>query len=264
MSGSVFKILIVGDIVGKSGRNILLKHLPSIKINYNLDFIIVNGENSAGGFGISSKIVDLFLSNQIDVITSGNHIWKNKDVFKIINTEKRLLRPLNFPPNVPGLGYNIYNKSGIKILVVNLLGRINLLEVDCPFQTMDNLLKKISVNDYDFSIIDFHAETTSEKIAMGWFLDGRINAIVGTHTHVQTADEKILPQGTAYITDIGMTGSFDSVIGVEKEPIIAHFLTRMPAQHKVAEKNPGINSVLITFDILNKKAIKIERINIFE
>ncbi len=264
MNKESFKVLIIGDVIGKPGRGFLNKYINAIKTKNNIDFIIANGENCAGGFGITQKIADHLFELGVDVITSGNHIWKNKDIFNFINDTKNVLRPLNYPDQSYGDGYNIFEKNGLKILVVNLLGRINLLEVDCPFHKIDALFKKLDRNDYDISVIDFHAETTSEKVALGWYLDGKASAVVGTHTHVQTADERILPKGTAYITDVGMTGSFDSVLGVDKDKIISHFLTRMPIKFKIATDNIGMNSVLIEFNKTAKKVLKIERLNIYD
>ncbi len=264
MTSSIFKVLIIGDIVGKPGRKIVIENLQNIKADKNIDFVIANGENCAGGFGITGKIANNLLSNGIDVITSGNHIWKNKDIISFIKKEPRLLKPLNYPDSTPGRGYHIYSKNDINILVVNLLGRKNLLEVDCPFNKIDDLLKNIDIKKYDISIVDFHAETTSEKVAMGWFLNGRVTGVIGTHTHIQTADERILDKDTAYISDVGMSGGFDSVLGVDKDRIIHHFLSMMPMKFKMATKNLGINSVIIEIDMLNKKPVKIERFNYFE
>lgn len=258
-----FKILIIGDIVGRPGREFLFQNIETIIKENQIDFVIANGENSSGGRGISCKSANELLNHHIDVITTGNHVWRSQDIFKIIDTETRILRPLNYPEGVPGKGYFIYSKNNLRILVVSLLGRINLMEVDCPFQKMDWLFKILNPQDYDISILDFHSETTSEKAALGHYLDGRIHVLVGTHTHIQTADEKILPKGTAYITDIGMTGSFDSVIGVEKQAIIDHFITRMPIKFQVAEEKPGINSVIVDYDVKQKKVIDIKRYNLY-
>lgn len=252
----------IGDIVGKPGRSFLANHLSKIIADHKIDFIIANGENSAGGFGITSKIAQHFFNIGIDVITTGNHVWKNKDVLNIIETEKRILRPLNYPEGVPGIGYGIYTKNGVKVLVVNLLGRINLLEVDCPFQKIDQFLNKTDSSKYDIAVIDFHAETTSEKIAMGWFLDGRVGAVLGTHTHVQTSDERILDHNTAYITDVGMTGGFNSVLGIEKDKIISFFLTRMPIKFKLATDHVGMNAVIVDFDKETHQPLSIQRFNL--
>ncbi len=256
-----FNILLIGDIVGKSGRQCLTAALSKIIDEYKINFVIANGENAAGGFGMTTKIVSQLFEKGIDVITTGNHIWKNKDILKIIDIEPRLLRPANYPDSNPGKGWNIYKKENIKILVINLLGRVNLLEVDCPFQKISDILNSVARERYDISIVDFHAEVTSEKVAMGWFLDGKVTAVIGTHTHIQTADETILPKGTAYITDVGMTGAFDSVIGMEKENVISHFLTRMPIKFKVATDDLRINGVVVSILKSNMKAIKIFRIN---
>ncbi len=264
MNSNFFKILAVGDIVGKPGRQILQNSLRLIREQYDINFVIANGENTAGGFGITSKIARALFEFGVDVITTGNHIWKNKDIQSIIDTDIHILRPLNYPDGLPGKGYNIYNKDDLNILVINLLGRINILATDCPFKKIENLLSSIDKSKYDISIIDFHAETTSEKNAMAWFLDGKVNVVYGTHTHVQTADERILPNGTAFITDIGMTGSFDSIIGMDKDNIISHFLTRMPIKFKIATKNIGINGIIITIDMKTLKTAKIERFTYFQ
>lgn len=264
MTNSIYKVLFIGDIVGQSGRSILINQLKSVKSEHNINFIIANGENSAGGFGITEKIADSFFKLGIDVITTGNHVWKNKDIFNIIDKENNLLKPLNYPESTPGHGYCIVERQDIRVLVINLLGRINLYDVDCPFQKIDVFLKEIDKNDYDISFVDFHAETTSEKVAMGWFLNGRVSAVAGTHTHIQTSDERILDKGTAYITDVGMTGSFDSVLGIDKDRIIKHFLSRMPIKYKLALENIGMNSIIIEFDREKNKPVKIERLNIFE
>jgi len=254
----------IGDIVGRPGRRIVIENLNKIKEENKIDFVITNGENCAGGFGITSKIANNLFNNGIDVITSGNHIWKNKEILSFINKETRLLKPYNYPEATPGNGYHIYTRRNVRVLVVNLLGRINLLNVDCPFQKINQLLDKINASQYDLSFVDFHAETTSEKMAMGWFLNGRVTAVVGTHTHIQTADERILDKGTAYISDTGMSGSFDSILGMDKDRIINHFLTRMPIKFKLTDKNVGINSVIIEVDVKTKKAVSIERYNYFE
>jgi len=263
LNSKVFKILAIGDIVGKPGRQIIQSHLNEIKHKYNIDFVIANGENSAGGFGITAKIYRSLIQNGIDVVTTGNHIWKNKDIFETLDKENNILRPMNYPDNLPGKGYNIFNKNGIRILVINLMGRINILAVDCPFKKIENFLQTIDRDSYDISIIDFHAETTSEKNAMGWFLDGQVNAVYGTHIHVQTADERILPEGTAFISDIGMTGSFNSIIGMDKDNILHHFLTRMPIKYKIATENVGINGVIISVEKSSFKTISIERLKYF-
>ncbi|MBN1899082.1 MAG: TIGR00282 family metallophosphoesterase [Spirochaetes bacterium] len=255
-----FNVLFLGDIIGRSGRECIENGLAPILQEHRIDFVIANGENAAGGFGINSKIAYHFLENGIDCITTGNHIWKNKDILEVLDKEKRILRPANYPAGSPGRGYSIYKRGNKKILVINLLGRLNLLEVDCPFQKANEILEAIDKNSFDISIVDFHAEVTSEKVAMGWFLDGRVSAVIGTHTHVQTADERILYNGTAYITDAGMTGSFNSVIGMEKESIINHFLTRMPKKFQVASGDEKINGVVVSISDQNK-ARAIYRIN---
>lgn len=263
MTQKPLTLLMIGDIVGRPGRTFLFDRIEAVVREQGVDFVIANGENSSGGRGISCRTAQELLDHGIHAITTGNHVFRNQDILKIIDTETRILRPLNYPESVPGRGNQIYGCNGVRLLVVNLLGRINLIEVDCPFQKIDRLLRQIPRGDYDLCVVDFHSETTSEKVAMGFFLEGRAQAVLGTHTHVQTADEKILPGGTAYITDVGMTGSFDSVIGVEKSAIIGHFLSRMPIRYKLGEEKPGLNSVIIEFDTETKKALSIRRFNLF-
>lgn len=250
------KILLIGDIVGKPGRRIVKELLPIIKQKHNIDFIIANGENIAGGSGVTEKTLDeLFYDAGVDVITTGDHIWKKRETQKFIDNYDNLVRPLNYPEGVPGKGSVITNG----IAVISLLGRIFMNPIDCPFRIVEKEIEKIKEKT-NIIIIDFHAEATSEKIAMGWFLDGRVTAVVGTHTHVQTADERILNKGTAYITDMGMTGSMDSVIGRTKDAVIQKFLTQLPVKFEVATEDVRLNGVLIEIDEKSGKAVNIERI----
>ncbi len=237
--------LFIGDIVGRPGRSVVQENLRSLKKEYSLDLIVANGENAAGGFGVTDKVYQELREMGIDVITSGNHIWDKKEVYQVIDQEDRLLRPLNFPPKAPGRGYGIYNVSGKgNIGVINLSGRVFMAPSDCPFRTFDDTIERIrKVTPY--VIVDFHAEATSEKKAFLHYTDGRVTAVLGTHTHVQTADAQITAKGTAYISDVGMTGVQDSVIGVEPEAIINRFITGLPQRFEVAKGTPEIRAVFL-------------------
>lgn len=254
------KILAVGDIVGENGLNKLKEILPNLKQREKVDFVIVNGENVAGGMGITEKHFKQILFSGADVVTLGNHTWSKKDVFNIIDEEK-LLRPANYPKGVVGKGYNIFNCKNKKIAVINLIGRTNMgILSENPFLEADEIIKNIQ-NKVDYIIIDFHAEATAEKIAFANYVDGRVNIVFGTHTHVQTADEMILPNGTAYITDIGMTGPINSVIGMDKKASIKRFVTTLPEKYKIAEGESKFNSCLFELDDKTCRIDKITRIN---
>jgi len=260
---NTLRILFIGDVVGQPGKFILSQVLKELKNNLKPDLTIANGENLAGGKGITPNLASKCFSFGVDVLTSGNHIWKNKEVFKIISSEPRLLRPANFPPDVPGNGFGLYKtEKNIPVAVINLMGRLNLLNIDCPFRYMDSILNtEESLINTPVKIVDFHAETSSEKIAMGWHLDGRVSAVLGTHTHIQTADEKILPKGTAYISDVGMTGPHDSVLGIEKQKILEHFISQMPVTFSIAEKDLMLNAVIVDIEPSTGKALFIKRIS---
>ena len=255
------RILAVGDIVGESGVRKLKEVLPKIKKEEKIDFVITNGENSAGGMGISEKIYREMLDLGVNAITMGNHTWGKKDIFKFID-ESQILRPANYPKGVVGKGLGIYECKGKKIAVMNFIGRvdINILSEN-PFIMAKEMVEEIKEN-VDIIIIDFHAEATAEKIAMGRFLDGKITALFGTHTHVQTADEQILPEGTAYITDIGMTGPKDSVIGMDIHASIKRFETTLPEKYKLAEGDCIFNGVVFEIDDNTNKVTEIKRIYI--
>lgn len=256
------KILVAGDIVGRPGRQAISFFVPKLRKDEDLDLVIANGENAAGGSGLTPKIVKELLSSGIDVITSGDHIWKKKEVIEIIPKEDRLLRPANYPDNVPGKGYVILNlKDDIKVAVINLVGRVFMSALECPFKTVKKLLDKIK-EETPIVIIDFHAEATSEKVAMGWFLDGQVSCVLGTHTHIQTSDERILPKGTAYITDLGMTGSIDSVLGRRPEQVLEHFLTGMPAKFEMAKENVQLQGVIVDIDENSGKTRAIKRVKL--
>ena len=253
------KVLAVGDLVGEGGVKKLKELLPKIREEENIDFVIVNAENSAGGMGITTKIFNELKALNIDVMTMGNHTWGKKDIFTFIDDSK-LIRPANYPNNVPGKGYGIYSCKGKKICVVNLIGRtdMNVLSEN-PFLKMQDILKEVK-SQADIIILDFHAEATAEKIAMGYYLDGKVTAIFGTHTHVQTADEQILENGTAYITDIGMTGPIKSVIGMDVQASIKRFETTLPEKYKLAEGNCMLNGCIFEINEETCRVSKVTRI----
>lgn len=237
------KVLFIGDVVGKPGRRAVKTLLPQMRKQYGLDLVISNGENAAGGLGITPSTAEELLQAGVDVITSGNHLWKHKEIIPYLDGDARILRPLNYPPGVPGKGYLVY--KGVS--VVNLMGRVFMGELDCPFQAIDRLLNDVKPKSR-ITLVDFHAEATSEKNAMGIYLDGRVSAVMGTHTHIGTVDSRILPGGTAYVTDIGMVGPKNSVIGNQPKEVINMFLTRMPHRFSVGKGYPIFNSVLIEID----------------
>ena len=253
------KILFVGDIFGRPGKKIASKFIPKIIEERNIDFCIANGENAAGGFGLTSNSAKKFFSYGIDVITSGNHIWDRQETASLLNDSNRILRPANYHPGVSGIGYTVINKDGLTIGVINLIGRVFMKPVDCPFRTADEIIKRLR-NETKIIIVDFHAECTSEKIAMGWYLDGCVSAVIGTHTHVMTADERILPKGTAYLTDVGMTGPHDSVIGVKIEQSIDRIVKNIPVRFSPAEHRLRFSAVLLEVDDTSGKSRSIERI----
>jgi len=257
-------ILFIGDIVGRPGRELLRKGLPGLVVRHEVDLVIANAENAAAGFGITRDLGDALLGWGVDVLTSGNHIWDKREAIEYIAREPRLLRPANYPAGVPGHGsYVAQTGDGRQVGVINVMGRVFMSSLDDPFavvlRQIDALRHKTRV-----IIVDFHAEATSEKLAMGWHLDGKVTAVVGTHTHVQTADERILPNGTAYLTDAGMTGPHDSIIGMEKEPALARFLNGMPSKFEPATGNPRLNGVVISADDKTGRATSITRLSYSE
>jgi len=256
------RILFVGDIFGKPGREIARRAIPALVDRESLDFVIANVENAAAGFGITGDIADTILGYGVDAMTSGNHVWDKKEVLDYIDGQPKLLRPANFRGGTPGRGsYLGHTRTGEPIGVINLMGRVFMQPLDDPFavvlKEIDALRAKARV-----IIVDFHAEATSEKVAMGWHLDGRVTAVFGTHTHVQTADERILPKGTAYVTDAGMTGPHDSIIGVTIEAALGRFLTGMPAKFEAASGPGHLNAVIVTADQSTGRATAIERLNL--
>lgn len=253
------KILAVGDLVGETGVEKLKRTLPNLQEAEHIDFTIINGENSAGGMGMTSKIYNELNRLNIDVITMGNHTWGKKDIFTFID-DKKIIRPANYSKGCPGKGYTIIQKDNKKIAVVNLIGRTDMgVLSDNPFTCIDHIIEKLKV---DIIVLDFHAEATAEKIAMGYYVDGRITAMFGTHTHVQTADENILENGTGYITDVGMTGPEKSVIGMDVDASLKRFVTSLPEKYKLAEGRCMLNGVIFDIDDETNKVKKIYRINV--
>jgi len=254
------KVLFIGDIVGSPGRKAIKELVPGIVKKNKISCVIANAENAAGGSGITPPIAEELLGYGADVLTSGDHIWKKKEITEILNSETRILRPLNYPKETPGFGSTVLETTtGVKVGVINLVGRVFMQAVECPFRRCREEVEKIRKTTSNI-FVDIHAEATSEKIALGWFLDGLVTAVMGTHTHVQTADERVLPEGTAYITDAGMTGPFDSVIGRKKEQILNRFLTQMPTRFEMAEDDVRLNAVIVDFDEKTGKANSIERV----
>ncbi len=248
-------ILAIGDIIGRPGRQAVRKLLPGLQEQYGLDLIVANGENTAGGFGLTPTTAGELLDAGVDVLTSGNHIWAQKEIIPYLDGEMPILRPLNYPPGVPGKGYMVKSQA----LVVNLIGRTFIGNFDCPFRAMDQLLAELKHRP-PVIVVDFHAEATSEKMAMGRYLDGRVSAVLGTHTHVGTIDAQLLPQGTAYVTDIGMTGPINSVIGDDTEAVLQRFLTALPNRLSVGQGKTMFNAVLVRVDDSSGKALSIDRI----
>jgi len=252
-----FNVLLIGDIVGKLGRRTVASVLPDIRRSRGVDLVIANGENTASGRGLTPSTANELYSAGIDVITSGNHIWDNREIYPSLDSDPRLIRPLNYPPGVPGRG--VYEHDGVA--VINLMGRTFMgSALDCPFRTADEAL--VDVRDCRIVIVDMHAEATSEKIAIGYYLDGRVSAVVGTHTHVPTSDTRVLPGGTAYVTDLGMSGGLNSVLGMQIEPVIERFLRQLPNRFDPVEKGPAVfNSVFVQIDPQTGRATSIERLD---
>ncbi len=258
-------ILFIGDIFGRPGRNIVKDRLPGLVKDHAIDLVIANGENAAGGFGITGALAEDLFDLGIDVITTGNHIWDKREIVDYFQSAdgnqhspaRRLLRPANYAPDLPGWGMYEGRKGDVQYAVINLQGRVFMASNDDPFRVADQLLKEIKAR---VIFVDLHAEATSEKLALGWYLDGRVTALVGTHTHIPTADERVMPGGTAYITDVGMTGPYDSVIGVQKEMIITRFLNNMPARFEAAAGDVRLCAVVVDCDEVTGRARKIERL----
>jgi len=255
------KILMVGDIFGEPGRRALQTLLPRLKREHHIEFTVVNVENAAGGFGVTPEIATQILEQGADVMTSGNHIWDKKEIVEYIGRENLLLRPANFPEGTPGTGFITAKAGPHKVAVINLMGRVFMQPNDCPFRKADELVRDLR-REAAVILVDFHCEATSESVAMGWYLDGRVSAVVGTHRHVQTADERVLPGGTAYITDLGMTGPIDSVIGVDKDAILRRFLSQMPVRMEPAKGPAALHGAVITVDPETGRASDILRLRV--
>ena len=259
---STVRILFIGDIVGRPGRELVRRGLSALVEHHAIDLVIANVENAAAGFGITREIGDQLLDWGVGVMTSGNHIWDKKEALDYIGAEARLLRPANFPAGAPGNGrYLARSDAGHSVGVINVMGRIFMLPIDDPFAVVLREIEALRARTRVI-VVDFHAEATSEKIAMGWHLDGQVTALIGTHTHVQTADERILPKGTAYLTDVGMTGPHDSVVGVEIDAALGKFLTGLPARFETATANPRLNAVILEADEKTGLATRIERVSL--
>ncbi len=259
MKNGIFKLLAVGDVVGKNGSEVLRKNLWGLRRTLEADMVIANGENAAVGNGLDKDTAELLFASGTDVITSGNHIWKKNQAYSLLENNENILRPANYPSSCPGSGYGIYRIEGLRVLVMNLLGTVFLDSLDSPFDTARRILDR-EKGSFDLSVIDFHAEATSEKLALARYLDGEAAVIFGTHTHVQTADEQVLPKGTGYITDLGMTGVVDSVLGVRSDIIIRRFLTKMPARHEEADGDAVICGCLFTIDTSAGRCVSVQRV----
>jgi metallophosphoesterase (TIGR00282 family) len=255
-------LLFIGDIYASAGRGAVASHLPALVEDHQVDLVIANVENAAGGFGVTPLIAEELRSLGIDVMTSGNHIWDKREIYEYLDRQPLLLRPANYPEGLPGTGVAVVRaRNGVQCAVVNLQGRAHMPATDCPFRKADDILNSLDAA-VKVRFVDFHAELTSEKVAMGWHLDGRVTAVFGTHTHVQTADERILPKGTACLTDTGMTGPHDSIIGVTTEVALARFVTGMPAKFESATGPGRLNAVIVTADQATGRATAIERLNL--
>ena len=256
------KLLFIGDIVGRAGRKVLAEHLLRVIDRQMVDLVVANGENAASGYGLTNKVLRELFDTGVDVITSGNHIWDKREINDALDREEHLLRPANYPPGLPGRGAGVYETAaGIKVGILNLEGRVFMKNLDCPFRAADRLVAELH-QQASIVMVDFHAEATSEKQALGHYLAGRVSAVIGTHTHVQTADERILEGGTGYLTDVGMTGSQDAVIGNEKGPALERFLTQQSVRLEVAKKDPQLCAVLLTIAEENGHCTQIERIQL--
>lgn len=253
------RVLFVGDVVGKPGRQAVRHLLPALRRRHEVDFTVVNIENAAGGFGFTPEIAREILDAGADCLTAGNHVWKKREAYGYIDSEPRVLRPANYPDGAPGRGYGLYVVGGRQIAVANLMGRVFMDPLLCPFRLLDQIWERIR-DETPLFVLDFHAETTSEKVALGWYAAGRASAVIGTHTHVQTADERILPGGTAYLTDVGMTGPVNSVLGVETELVIEKFLTQMPVKFEVARGPALLMAAVLELDDHTGRAQRIVRL----
>ena len=254
------RILFIGDIVGKPGRKLVAHFLPILRREKGpIHFVVVNAENAAAGFGLTERLAEDLFSMGIDVLTSGNHIWDKKELLPVLDREPRILRPANYPSPAPGRGVGVYEKNGHKLAVINMQGRAFMPPIDCPFRTTERLLEGVST---PCILVDFHAEATAEKLALARYLDGQISALVGTHTHTQTADDRLLPRGTAYITDVGMTGGHGGVIGMALNSVLPKFLAGIPSRFEIDETDPRLQAVLIDVDEETGRALSIEKLDL--
>jgi len=261
---TTLRVMIIGDVVGTIGRMMLQKHIRSLQQQLNIDATIVNGENSSNnGRGITSRIAQFFKHNGVDIITTGNHVWGNQDIYEYMRQNNDVIRPANFPSSCPGVGVTTFNCKSAEVAVVNVQGRVFMKEqLDCPFQTLDTILNYLK-HRTKIIIVDVHAEATAEKCCLGYYVDGRVSCVVGTHTHIPTADERVLPKGTAYVTDLGMTGSLNSSIGMKKDSMIERFRTQMPNKFIVDTEPPVImTGIWVEIDTQTGKAIQIHRIRV--
>ena len=259
-TGSV-RICVIGDIIGKPGRLAVVHELPDLRRELEIDMVIANGENTAAGAGLTPSLAEELLDGGIDVITSGNHIWDKREIYDYLDTDRPVLRPINYPDTAPGRGWLVHRTDdGAEVAVINAMGRVFMNQLDSPFTKIDDLLDGAAEPLPPIRVVDFHCEITSEKNAMGWYLDGRVSAVVGTHTHVPTADARVLPQGTAYVSDIGMTGPRDSIIGFSLETVLPRFTEHLPTRFAVAEGPVSLNAVVVTVAVDNGRASAIERI----
>jgi 2',3'-cyclic-nucleotide 2'-phosphodiesterase len=257
---SSIRVLVIGDVVGSPGREVCRELIPVLRAREKIDFIVANGENMAGGSGITKSTVAELFEAGVDVLTTGDHVFKRKEAYAMLDESKAILRPANYPVCSPGIGSHVYSlNNSVKIGIVNLLGRVFLNPIDCPFTRIKHIVDDMREKT-NIILVDFHAEATSEKIALGWYLDGRVSCVYGTHTHVQTADETILPDGTAYITDLGMTGPFRSVLGRDIEAVLSRFVTQMPAYFKVATDDLRLSGALIEIETKTGTALSITRV----
>ena len=260
MAANTINILFIADIVGKAGLDIAKAHLGVLKDRHHVHLTIANGENGAAGKGLNQSVARAFFDMGVDVITSGNHIWNRFKFYPTLDDQPRILRPLNYPPGCPGHGSCVIEVEENAVGVINLQGRSFMYNIDCPFRAAEAEIDRLKAGGVRILFVDFHAEATAEKVALGWHLDGKISALVGTHTHVQTADERILPRGTAYITDAGMTGAFDSVIGMDTEVAIKRFMTQLPSHYKEAGGDPMLCGVVVSVDTVTARATAIRRL----
>jgi metallophosphoesterase (TIGR00282 family) len=254
------RVLMIGDLIGRPGREALRRLLPGVRATYGCDLVVANVENAASGFGLTAEIGREILGLGVDVMTGGNHLWDRKEGEAYIAAEERLVRPANYPPNTPGRRFAVRRVGGVRVAVLCLQGRVFMAPLDCPFRELDRLLEELR-GEADLFVLDFHAEATSEKQAMGWYADGRVSVVVGTHTHVPTADERILPAGTAFVTDLGMTGGYESVIGMERDTVLQKFLTGMPVRFTVAKGDVRLSGLVVDVEEGTGRARSLARVH---